>query len=213
MPTKKTTTKISTKKEKTIKPAKPAEAKVKVEKIIKPKIIETQPEEIDLKTTPDEVDEIKEEIKTEPESVKNNDRIEKYYESVGRRKEATARVRVYTKKSTDIQEKEDKAIIVVNDQPYFKYFNSDFLQDVVDAPLKKLKSLNRFKATVKVNGGGIHGQADAIKFGLSRALVLFDSNFSKKLRKAGYLTRDSREKERRKYGLKKARKAPSWAKR
>jgi small subunit ribosomal protein S9 len=79
--------------------------------------------------------------------------------------------------------------------------------------LRKLKSLNRFKATVKVSGGGIHGQADAVKTGLSRALVLFDANFSKKLRKAGYLTRDSREKERRKYGLKKARKAPQWAKR
>lgn len=142
-----------------------------------------------------------------------SDRTEKYYESVGRRKEATARIRVYTKKSTDIQPSEERAIIIVNNKPYIDYFRSLSLQDIVDAPLRKLKSLNRFKATVKVSGGGMHGQADAIKFGLSRALVSFDPNFSKKLRKAGYLTRDSREKERRKYGLKKARKAPQWAKR
>lgn len=141
------------------------------------------------------------------------ERIEKYYEAIGRRKESTARVRVLTKKSTDLQVKENKGIIIINDKPYYEYFNSEMLQEIVDAPLKKLKSLNRFKATVKVKGGGIHGQADAIKFGLSRALVLFDPNFAKKLRKAGYLTRDSREKERRKYGLKKARKSPQWSKR
>jgi small subunit ribosomal protein S9 len=138
---------------------------------------------------------------------------EKYYEAVGRRKEATARVRVFTKKSTDKQASEDKAIIFVNEQPYFEYFNSAKLQGVIEAPLKKLKSLNRFKATVMVHGGGMAGQADAIKFGLSRALVLFDTNFSKKLRKAGYLTREARVKERRKYGLKKARKAGAWSKR
>lgn len=142
-----------------------------------------------------------------------NGRVEKYYETVGRRKESTARVRVFTKKSTDAQPAEDKAIISVNGRPYFEYFRHPALQELVDAPLKKLKSINRFKATVKVQGGGQHGQADAIKFGLSRALVRFDPNFAKKLKKAGYLTRDAREKERRKYGLKKARKAPQWSKR
>lgn len=207
MPTRKTTIK----KEKITKSVKPAGVKTeKTEKAVKVEIVKTKTEvqpEINLEPTmePEQKGQEALEIK--------GDRVEKYYEAVGRRKEATARVRVYTKKSTDIQEREDKAIITVNDQPYFNYFNSDSLQEIVDAPLKKLKSLNRFKATVKVNGGGIHGQADAIKFGLSRALVLFDSNFSKKLRKAGYLTRDSREKERRKYGLKKARKAGQWAKR
>ena len=138
---------------------------------------------------------------------------EKYYEAIGRRKEATARVRVLTKKATDKQAFEEKAIITINGKPYFEYFNNAKLQGVVEAPLKKLKSLNRFKATVMVRGGGMAGQADAIKFGFSRALVLFDINFSKKLRKAGFLTRDARVKERRKYGLKKARKAPQWAKR
>ena len=122
---------------------------------------------------------------------------EKYYEAVGRRKEATARVRLLTKKSTDKQEVEDKAIISVNGKPYFEYFNDRKLQGVVESPMKKLKSLNRFKATVNVQGGGMVGQANAIKAGLSRALVLFDINFSKKLRKAGFLTRDARVKERR----------------
>jgi len=152
------------------------------------------------------------ELKLEPKLM-NGSGIEKYFESIGRRKEATARVRVYTKKSTDTQVSEEKALITVNGKPYDDYFKAVPLQNIVESPLRKLKSLNRFKATVKVSGGGIHGQADAVKTGLSRALVLFDANFSKKLRKAGYLTRDSREKERRKYGLKKARKAPQWAKR
>ncbi|OGN05596.1 MAG: 30S ribosomal protein S9 [Candidatus Yanofskybacteria bacterium RIFCSPHIGHO2_01_FULL_44_17] len=143
----------------------------------------------------------------------SSDAVEKYFEAVGRRKEATARVRVYTKKSTDPEPSEEKAIITINSKPYYEYFKAIPLQNIIEAPLKKLKSLNRFKATVKVSGGGAHGQADAVRLGLSRALTLFDINFSKKLRKAGYLTRDSREKERRKYGLKKARKAPQWAKR
>jgi small subunit ribosomal protein S9 len=198
---------------KTITKRKPRAKKIieTVEKIKEPKIIPSVPiiEEVNDK----EIEVISPDNGAEVNVGEKGERIEKYYEAVGRRKESTARVRVLTKKSTDIQKLEDKGIISVNDKPYFEYFNSQLLQDIVDAPLKKLKSLNRFKATVKVSGGGIHGQADAIKFGLSRALVLFDPNFAKKLRKAGYLTRDSREKERRKYGLKKARKSPQWAKR
>lgn len=137
---------------------------------------------------------------------------EKYYEAVGRRKEAVARVRLYTKKLTDKTE-EDEALIFVNNKKHSDYFKTTILHGIVESPFRKLKSVNRFKSTVKVMGGGITGQAEAIRHGLSRALVLFDSNFAKKLRKAGFLTRDSREKERRKYGLKKARKAPQWSKR
>src|SRR3989344_837887 len=137
---------------------------------------------------------------------------EKYYEAVGRRKEAVARVRLYTKKLTD-KTGEDEALIFVNNKKHNDYFKTSILHGVVESPFRKLKSVNRFKSTVKVMGGGITGQAEAIRHGLSRALVLFDSNFAKKLRKAGFLTRDSREKERRKYGLKKARKAPQWSKR
>lgn len=137
---------------------------------------------------------------------------EKYYETVGRRKESIARVRLFTKKSTDITG-EEMAIVTVNKKNYTEYFTDVNLQHIVESPLRKLKSLNRFKATVMVHGGGIAGQAGAIKHGISRALELFDPNFRKKLKKSGFLTRDSRAKERRKYGLKKARKAGQWSKR
>lgn len=199
-----------TEEKKKVKKTKPSKEKAVVElkPIKQPELIE--PQSIKTETENGESEDIAEDKKLR---LGRPTGPEKYYESVGRRKEATARVRVLTKKSTDAQPFENKAIINVNDKPYYEYFKLSYLQDLVDAPLKKLKSINRFKATVKVNGGGLHGQADAIKFGLSRALILFDPNFAKKLRKAGYLTRDSREKERRKYGLKKARKAPQWAKR
>lgn len=137
---------------------------------------------------------------------------EKYYNAVGRRKESVARVRLYTKKSSDVG-KEDQALITVNGKDYTKFFSDTELLARVEAPFRKLKSINRFKATVVVKGGGISGQADAIKHGLSRALELFDTNFRKKLKKSGFLTRDPRVKERRKYGLKKARKAGQWSKR
>ena len=137
---------------------------------------------------------------------------EKYYEAVGRRKESIARVRLYTKKATDVAS-EEKALVTVNGKDYREYFSDATLWEVVESPLKKLKSVNRFKVTVVVYGGGKSGQAGAIKHGLARTLVDFDNNFHKKLKKSGYLTRDPRAKERRKYGLKKARKGPRWAKR
>jgi small subunit ribosomal protein S9 len=137
---------------------------------------------------------------------------EKYFEAVGRRKESIARVRLYTKKATD-PTNEEKALVIVNGKDYRDYFSDADLWGVVESPLKKLKSMNRFKVTVVVHGGGKSGQAGAIKHGISRTLIDFDTNFRKKLKKSGFLTRDSRAKERRKYGLKKARKAPRWAKR
>ena len=157
------------------------------------------------KPAPEKIEPVKEEaVKTD----------EKYYATVGRRKNAIARIRIYTKKASDEDGGEDNALITVNGKDYVSYFQgNEELKNLADSPLKKLKSVNRFKATIKVSGGGIRGQAEAIRHGLSRALVLFDANFAKKLKKSGYLTRDPREKERRKYGLKKARKAPQWAKR
>lgn len=137
---------------------------------------------------------------------------ERYLEAVGRRKESIARVRLFTKKASD-NFPEDKGLILINQKPYQEYFRDLFLQDAVEEPLKKLKSLDRFKGLIMVKGGGLTGQAGAIRLGISRALVLFDANYRKKLKKFGYLTQDSRVKERRKYGLKKARKAPQWAKR
>src|SRR3989338_1642373 len=142
----------------------------------------------------------------------NGNGSEKYFYAIGRRKESVARVRLFTKKSSDAVEGE-KALIVVNGKDYTQYFSDVNLQYVVESPLKKLKSLNRFKATVLVKGGGSRGQADAVKHGIARALVLFDLNFCKKLKKSGLLTRDPRVKERRKYGHKKARKSGQFSKR
>ena len=149
---------------------------------------------------------------TEETPVVNGNGKEKYFQAIGRRKESVARVRLYTKKSTDTAE-EEKALVVVNGKDYRNYFFDINLWSVVESPLRKLKSLNRFKATVVVHGGGLRGQADAIKHGISRALVEFDLNFRKKLKKSGFLTRDSRIKERRKYGHKKARKMGQFSKR
>lgn len=144
--------------------------------------------------------------------VESENAKEKYYEAVGRRKESIARLRLFTRKSTDVVQ-EDAALLTVNGKDYREYFLDSNLISRIESPLRKLKSLNRFKATAMVNGGGIAGQADAVRHGLARTLEQFDTNFRKKLKKSGLLTRDPRAKERRKYGLKKARKAGQWSKR
>ena len=146
-----------------------------------------------------------------PKNVKKEEK-EKYLEAVGRRKESVARVRLFTKKATD-NFPEDRGLILINQKPYQEYFRDPFLQNTVESPLRKLKSLNRFKGSVRVKGGGLSGQAGAVRLGISKTLILFDASYRKKLKKFGYLTQDSRIKERRKYGLKKARKAPQWSKR
>ena len=134
----------------------------------------------------------------------------KYFEAVGRRKTAVARVRLF---ATSPIQSVAEGNLIINDKPPKDFLLTPELQQVVEAPLRRLKSLNRFGVTVRVKGGGIRGQAEAIQHGLSRTLILFDPNFRKKLKKAGYLTRDPRKKERKKYGLKKARRAPQWRKR
>lgn len=134
----------------------------------------------------------------------------KYYEAVGRRKRVVARVRLFTSNPSQSIAKGD---LLINEKPYKEYFSIVSLQKKIEAPFEKLKSLNRFRGLVRVKGGGITGQAEAIRHGIARALILFDANFRKKLKKSGYLTRDARKKERRKFGLKKARKAPQWSKR
>ncbi len=181
---------------------------------------ETTPKVVPLaleKKETKEVKEVKEISEEKPRTLKETaeDKVpkkEKYYQAIGRRKESVAIVRLYTKKSTDIIDG-DYALIRVNDKDYQAYFTDKNLQAIVESPLRKLKSTNRFKVTVKINGGGLSGQADAVKHGIARTLVTFDQNFRKKLKKAGFLTRDPRAKERRKYGLKKARKSPQWQKR
>ena len=133
----------------------------------------------------------------------------KYYEAVGRRKTAIARVRLLTIRPLE----EEMGQISINGKSYKEYFSLMELQQTVEASLRKLKSLNRFEVVAKVRGGGIRAQAEAIRHGIARALVKFNIDFRKKLKRAGYLKRDPRMKERKKYGLKGARRAPQWAKR
>lgn len=128
---------------------------------------------------------------------------ERYIEAVGRRKTSVARVRIYPKKSG----------IVVNGVDYKQYFKMPKYQETVFAALDLIKVPEKIGAEVKVFGGGLTGQAEAVRHGLSRALVKLNETYRKKLRSAGFLTRDSRMVERKKYGLKKARRAPQWAKR
>lgn len=128
----------------------------------------------------------------------------KYFEAVGRRKTAVARVRLFTQ-----GEKE----ILVNEKPYRVFFPSSELQQIVSSSLDKMRALDKFRVSVKVKGGGFHAQAEAVRHGIARALVKFNPEFRKRLRRAGYLTRDSRMRERKKFGLKRARRAPQWQKR
>lgn len=137
-------------------------------------------------------------------SVLEEEKSVRYYEAVGRRKRAVARVRLFTR-----GEKE----FLVNSKSYTQYFGAQELQLVADAALRKMKVTDKFRVFVRVFGGGLSGQAEAVRHGISRALTKFNPDFRKRLKRAGYLRRDPREKERRKFGLKKARKAPQWAKR
>lgn len=134
---------------------------------------------------------------------------DEYHEGIGRRKRATARVRIYS--STPLQSVEKKSFSV-NSQGADKYFGEKY-RNVAVSPLKILKLLDKFRLSVQVHGGGTNASAEAIRMGLARALVAIDPSFRKELKRAGYLTRDPREKERKKYGLKKARRAPQWRKR
>lgn len=129
---------------------------------------------------------------------------DRYFEAVGRRKTAVARIRLYTKGDKEF---------IVNDKGYEKYFQTTEDQELSVSSMKKMKCLDKFRVTVVVKGGGHHAQAEAIRHGTARVLVEFNENFRKRLRRAGFLTRDPRMRERKKFGLKRARKAPQWAKR
>ncbi len=128
----------------------------------------------------------------------------RYFEAVGRRKTAVARVRF---------EEAPKQSLVVNDSDLATYFPTEELQTIASSPLSAFTTPVKFKVSVKVKGGGIAAQAGAVRHGLSRGLILFDQTLRKTLKPLGYLKRDPRMKERRKFGLKKARKAAQWSKR
>lgn len=121
----------------------------------------------------------------------------------GRRKSSIARVRLVSGKGN----------IMVNDRELDKYFGMETLKVIVKQPLVATNNVEKFDVIAKVSGGGFTGQAGAIRHGISRALLNFDESLRPVLKKAGFLTRDPRMKERKKYGLKAARRAPQFSKR
>ena len=127
-----------------------------------------------------------------------------YFYALGRRKSATARVRLQSGKGT----------ITVNDKPAEEYFaESKYLLNKLQQPFSVLELENKFAITVRVTGGGHDGQIEAIRLGIAKALVLMDENLKSTLKRADLLGRDSREKERKKFGLKGARKQRQFTKR
>ncbi len=127
---------------------------------------------------------------------------DRYIETVGRRKTSVARVRITPASKTSV---------LINDKELDVYFPVKEMQTIVMQPLGQ--TADKFKVTAKIVGGGIHSQSEALRHGIARALVENTGEMRKDLKKAGYLKRDPRAKERRKFGLKKARKAPQWSKR
>ena len=129
---------------------------------------------------------------------------DKYIETVGRRKTAVARVRITPASKNTFE---------INEKDLETYFPISEMQNLVKQPLMDGEVKDKYKVTAKIVGGGIHSQAEALRHGIARALVEHSGELRKTLKKAGYLKRDPRAKERRKFGLKKARKAPTWSKR
>lgn len=126
-----------------------------------------------------------------------------YHYGLGRRKAAIATVRLLKGNGT----------ITVNEKPVGEYFNNQTLEDRISEPLSTSGQEKKLDASLRVKGGGKRGQADAARLAIARALNEMSEDLRPTLKKAGMLTRDSREKERKKYGLKKARKAPQFSKR
>lgn len=127
----------------------------------------------------------------------------RYYEAVGRRKTSSARVRLYP----------GTGDIVVNERPMAEYFPRATDVIMVTRPLQMTDTANSFNVSIHVVGGGLTGQAGATAHGIARALCVADENLRPLLKKNGLLARDARAKERKKYGLKRARKAPQYTKR
>jgi len=126
-----------------------------------------------------------------------------YFYANGKRKTSVARVRLY---------ENGKGEIVVNNKLVTDYFFGELIGSI-KAPLKIANALKMFDITALIEGGGVSSQADALRHGISKALLEYDPELRSELKKAGFLTRDARVKERKKFGLKRARRAPQWAKR
>lgn len=127
-----------------------------------------------------------------------------YYYAIGRRKSSIAQIRLYKKGGGEIK---------INDKNFNIYFPREEWQSIILSPLKAMGQLNKLNVVIKVRGGGVKAQSEAIRLGISRALLKLNPIFKRGLKKYGFLTRDPRVKERKKPGLKKARKAPQWQKR
>lgn len=184
------------------------EPKKRIKKVVQPKVELVKPLKVTAKEVIKEVvDEVTEAVPVlelvEEEGDGKNKKPDRYFEGVGRRKTAIARVRLFTKVG-DFR---------VNNQLYTEFFKTLDQQKIVEEALQKMKLFGRFRVSVKVIGGGSHGQAEAVRHGLARCLVKFNPDFRKRLKRAMFLKRDPRAKERKKFGLKKARRAPQWAKR
>lgn len=164
--------------------------------------------------TSKKVDQVEKSKKTStPKKLKPVEKAEKkdksiqkkdYILCIGRRKSSVARVRYY---------KKDKNELIVNGKDYKDFFSYFEFQKIVKEPYQFTDKLSQGKISVKVKGGGIRGQAESIRLGISRILLELDQDLRKILRSNNLLTRDPRVKERKKYGLRKARRAPQWQKR
>ncbi len=127
-----------------------------------------------------------------------------YIQTLGRRKEAVAQVRLYPNGTGKL---------TVNGREGKDYFTIETMLQKVTLPFEKIGMINQFDVTVQVKGGGITGQADSVRLGIARALVEWNASLRTTLKKEGYLSRDARVRERKKYGKKSARRSPQWSKR
>ena len=146
-------------------------------------------------------------IKKEVKAKKTVKKDSKYFYAVGRRKTSVAQVRITP--SNNVGEED----YIVNNRDMKEYFPGVIMQSTFNAPFSETGLVDKFKVSVLVRGGGISAQVEAIRLGIARALVKFDETLRPVLKANGFLSRDSRKVERKKPGLKKARRAPQWAKR
>ena len=196
--------KVPVKKEETVKRVAKKEAVIEEKKIVVPV---AEPEVSEKTAAKPEICEISATsviIDGEEFAIEPTDKNAKYFAGVGRRKTASARALLFTR---GIKE------FIINGKDYKQYFQTFDLQQKAIGSLNKMKSLERFRVMAKVQGGGLAGQAEAIRLAIARALIDFSVDYRKRLKKAGFLTRDSRRKERKKPGLKGARRAPQFSKR
>ena len=146
-------------------------------------------------------------VKEPAKEVEQTPALPRYFAGVGRRKTAVARVRIFEETS------EGERDVMVNDRAFKDYFPTQTLQGLALAPVRSVGLENRFRVSVRVRGGGVSGQAAAMSLGLARAIVAFNAEHRPLLKSGKFLSRDARKVERKKPGLKKARRAPQWSKR